>query len=129
MVGAPNWDAHVLGLSLAHSSASHIANHFEAKLKAVGITGVRTPVRAPNANSVAERLVRTLRQECLDHVVIVNERHLFQVLREFIECYNCHRPHRSLGFETPVPTNETRNGAVVSRPVLGGLHHVYARAA
>jgi transposase InsO family protein len=86
-------------------------------------------VRAPNANSVAERLVRTLRQECLDHVVIVNERHLLQVLREFIDYYNCHRPHRSLGLEAPAPVDETRNGPVVSRPVLGGLHHVYARAA
>lgn len=114
---------------LIHDRDSVYGGDFDSKLKAVGVTGIRTPVRAPNANSVAERFVRTLREECLDHVVIVNEWHLLQVLREFIDYYNSDRPHRSLGLEAPVPADETRNGPVVSRPVLGGLHHVYARAA
>lgn len=103
---------------------------FGAKLKGIGVTDIRTPVRAPNANAVAERFVRTLREECLDHVIVVNERHLLEVVGEFTAYYNSHRPHRSLGLETPLPTEVgNRDGPVVSRPVLGGLHHVYARAA
>lgn len=78
---------------------------------------------------MAERLVRTLRRECLDHIIIVNERHLLQVLGEFIDYYNCHRPHRSVNLEPPVPAVATRNGRVESHPILGGLHHIYARAA
>lgn len=114
---------------LIHDRDSVYGRDFGHKLEGVGITELRTPPRAPNANAVAERFVRTLRQECLDHVIIVNERHLLKVLDEFIDYYNSHRPHRSLGLEAPLPAEATRNGRVVSRPVLGGLHHVYGRAA
>jgi|SRR5712692_3766664 len=101
----------------------------DGRLASQGITGVRTPPRAPTANSIAERIVRTIRTECLDHLIVIDERHLHAVLAEFAAYYNRDRPHRSLGLQTPVPRAGLRWGRVVSRPVLGGLHHVYARAA
>jgi len=102
---------------------------FGSKLVDVGIADIRTPYRAPLANSVAERVVRTLRQECLDHVIVLNERHLLALLTEFVCYYNHDRPHRTIELETPVPSPPISHGDVVSRPILGGLHHVYARAA
>jgi transposase InsO family protein len=76
--------------------------------------------------------VRTLRNECLDHVMVVNEAHLRVVLREFVTFYNAERPHRSLDLEAPLSPHQHRaavGGQIRSRPVLGGLHHVYERAA
>jgi transposase InsO family protein len=96
---------------------------------------VLTPFRAPRANAIAERVIRTLRQECLDHVLIVNERHLERVLAEYLRYYNTDRPHRSLDLAPPLPSVRASAapgaaaGRVISRPVLGGLHHTYARAA
>ena len=94
----------------------------------LGIHTLLSPVRAPRANAVAERVIRTLRNECLDHLIIVNEQHLRMVLAEFVEYYNRERPHRSLQFDMPRPTARPAAGSVHSRPVLGGLHHVYERA-
>jgi putative transposase len=102
---------------------------FGAKLKRLGIEQLLTPVRAPRANAVAERMVGTFRRECLDHVVIVNEYHLHALLEEFTTYYNRQRPHRSLRLEPPVPTARPPTGTIRSRPVLGGLHHVYDRVA
>ena len=102
---------------------------FGSKLVGAGIADIRTPYRAPLANSVAERTIRTLRQECLDHVIVLNERHLLALLAELVGYYNNHRPHRTIELETPVPSPPISHGDVVSRPILGGLHHVYARAA
>ena len=97
----------------------------------VGIEALLTPIRAPRANAIAEWVVRTLRNDCLDHLLIVNERHLRAVLREYVTYDNTQRPHRSLGLEPPLPTARTcaPTGSVRARPVLGGLHHVYERAA
>ncbi|HEV2035957.1 MAG TPA: integrase core domain-containing protein [Candidatus Dormibacteraeota bacterium] len=89
-----------------------------------GIVEIRTPYRAPLANSIAERVVRTFRQECLDHVVVFNEWHLLALLTEFVHYYNHDRPHRTIELEAPVPNPPVSRGDVVSRPILGGLHHV-----
>ena len=81
---------------------------------------------------MAERVIRSLRQECRDHVLVLNERHLAVVLTEDLGFYNADRPHRSLGLMPPLPTARgpcATSGPVVARPVLGGRHHVYARAA
>ena len=75
------------------------------------------------------RLVGTLRRECLDHVLIVNERHLHALLVEVTAYYNQQRPHRTLRMESPVPTARAPTGPIRSRPVLGGLHHRYDRVA
>ena len=71
--------------------------------------------------------MRTLRRECLDHILPLSERHVRSVLAEFVAYYNQDRPHRSLGLETPVSRHRPVDGEVVSRPVLGGLHHVWGR--
>ena len=102
---------------------------FGSRLAALGIEQLLTPVHAPRANAVAERLIGTLRRECLDHLIVLNERHLRAVLAEFAEFYNSARPHRTLGLETPLPAVRVTSGPIRARPVLGGLHHAYERAA
>ena len=74
---------------------------FDAVFAGADIRIIRTPVRAPRANAIAERWIGTLRRECLDHLLITGPRHLAVVLREFVEHYNTHRPHRSLQQRPP----------------------------
>jgi hypothetical protein len=69
-----------------------------------GLEIIRTPFRAPQANGVAERFVRTVRSECLDWLLILNDQHLARVLDVFVEHYNGHRPHRALALTPPCPT-------------------------
>jgi transposase InsO family protein len=102
---------------------------FVPKAAAPGVRTVLTPVRAPRANAIAERLVGTLRRECLDHTIVLNERHLRAILSQFVGYYNADRPHRTLDLESPAPTPRSRAGPIRVRPVLGGLHHAYERAA
>jgi putative transposase len=104
---------------------------FDAVLASVGIEAVQTPVASPRANAFAERFVRTVREDCLDHVLFVSRRQLEAVLAEYVRHYNAARPHRGLGLEQPVPrlVQSTTEGRVVRREVLGGLIHEYERAA
>ena len=94
-----------------------------------------TPVRAPQANTYAERWVRTVRAECLDWLLIVGRGHLEQVLRTYLQHYNRHRPHRALGLQPPEPParltilGEDDQGVVHRRDLLGGLLHEYRQAA
>jgi transposase InsO family protein len=80
-------------------------------------------------NAVAERVIGTLRRECLDHHLVLHEPHLRSVLTEFVVYYNRDRPHRTLRWEPPKPASRSPTGPIEVRPVLGGLHHVYERAA
>jgi transposase InsO family protein len=114
---------------LIHDRDAVYGRDLDTRLARLGISGVRTPFRAPRANAVAERVVRTFRTECLDHLIVIHERHLHSVLTEFVEYYNHERPHRALALDTPVPRPISPDGRIVSRPILGGLHHSYARAA
>ncbi|NIN70314.1 MAG: transposase, partial [Anaerolineae bacterium] len=95
----------------------------------LGIEVVFTPFRCPQANAVAERMVGTFRQQCLDHVVVINARHLKRLLHEYVEHYNHARPHRTLDLRAPMPGPRLlrlpNGGRVISRPILGGLHHEY----
>jgi hypothetical protein len=84
---------------------------FDAVFAAADIRIIRTPVRAPRANAIAERWIGTLRRECLDHLLITGPRHLAEVLQEYIAHYNTHRPHRSLGQHPPAH----RPGATLPR--------------
>ena len=102
---------------------------FVGRARGLGVEAVLTPIQAPRANAIAERVVGTLRRECLDHLVILNEPHLRAVLSEFVRYYNDARPHRTLSLETPRPAVHPTAGRIRSRPILGGLHHVYERAA
>jgi transposase InsO family protein len=102
---------------------------FIGRARGLGIETVLTPVRAPRANGMAERVVRTFRTECLDHLIPLDERHLRRLLAEYVAYDNAERPHRSLGLEPPLARARLMNGSICARPVLGGLHHVYQRAA
>ena len=106
---------------------------FMGKARAIGIKTVLTAVRPPQANAIAERVVGTLSRECLDHLMIVNERHLRLVLRKYVAHYNHVRPHQALELWAPDdrrPRSPPRSeGQVVGRPILGGLHHEYQRLA
>lgn len=81
-------------------------------------------------NGHVERQIGTIRRECTDHLLVLNESHLRRVLAEYVEYYNEARPHCSLNGNSPKPRwcSGVRDGPVVSRPVLGGLHHAYGRA-
>jgi putative transposase len=101
--------------------------------QATGIKVLRTPVRAPKANAVCERYLGSARRECLDHVVILNERHMLRVLKEHLAHFNRGRPHQGIDQRLPdgrVPSaGPSQGGQVVAHPVLGGLHHEYRWAA
>jgi transposase InsO family protein len=109
---------------------------FDAVFAAAKIRIIRTPIRAPRANAIAERWIGTLRRECLDHLLITGPRHLAVVLQEYIAHYNTHRPHRSLdqhppayppGGYTPPPSSATIRP--LRRDRLGGLLHEYVQVA
>jgi len=79
------------------------AGPFDEVFRAEGVRVIRTPIRSPKANAFAERFVKTVRRECLDHLLIFGQRHLQWVLREYLRHYNEERPHRGLALETPEP--------------------------
>jgi putative transposase len=111
---------------------SKYSGPFDQVLRSEGIRIVKTPVRAPKANAIAERFVRTVRSECLDWLLVLNRRHLERVLRIYVDHYNRHRPHRALELQPPEP--DERQDRPLAREIrrrdrLGGLIHEYHRAA
>jgi transposase InsO family protein len=105
---------------------------FRGRVKAMGIEEVLIAPRSPWQNPYAERLIGTIRRECLDHVIVLDERHLRRVLCEYLEnYYHPSRTHLSLGKDSPIPrpVQPPQMGEVVSFPILGGLHHRYERRA
>ena len=120
---------------LVHDRDSCYGTPFDRRAHKLGIVHVRTPFRSPRANAIAERWVRSVRIECLDHLFIFNERHLQKVLGEYVGYFNHWRPHRSIGQRapcapaTPAPRRSAQGQKVIAIPVLGGLHHVYQLAA
>jgi putative transposase len=120
---------------LIHDRDAKFSAAFDEVFRTDGIKVVRTPVSAPNANAHAERFVRTLREECLDSLLVVGRRHLESVLREYVDHYNRERPHRALELRAPqpspqeIPLHPRHQTAVRRRDRLGGLIHEYAWAA
>ena len=120
---------------LIHDRDSVFAAGVEDAVTAMGLTVLKTPVRCPQANAFCERLIGTMRRECLDWMIVLNERHIRAVLQEWVTHYNRGRPHASLGSGIPdVPSDQLPAGnghripnrqRVVARPILGGLHHEY----
>jgi putative transposase len=106
---------------------------FDTVFTATDIRIIKTPVRAPRANAIAERFVGSVRRELLDRTLINNQRHAAAVLTEYAEHYNSHRPHRALGQAAPLrplpqsTTSETNT--VRRRDRLGGLLHEYQQVA
>ena len=112
------------------------SDSFDEVFRSHGLEIIRTPFRAPQANGVAERFVRTVRSECLDWLLILNHQHLERVLDVFVEHYNEHRPHRALALTPPRPIRppvarptECGEGRVQRRDRLGGVVHEYKLAA
>jgi transposase InsO family protein len=97
------------------------------RLAAMGIRDRPTAPRSPWQNGQVERLIGSIRRECLDYVVILSEAHLRRVLAQYTDYYNNFRTHRSLTKDTPLQRAIERLGTVTSRPILGGLHHQYCR--
>ncbi len=114
---------------LIHDRDAVYGADFGKRAARLGIRSVRTPVRAPRANAIAERMVETFRRECLDHLVILNDEHLYLILKEFIAYYNRDRPHRGLRLETPEVRARPQGGVLHSQAILRGLHHTYEWAA
>ena len=103
---------------------------FDDVWRSIGARIIRTPMRTPVANAFAERWVGTVRRECLDHLLIVNRRHLERVLKIFVGHYNHHRPHRGLRLRAPndPPADAATAmtlGNIHRRDILGGLIHEY----
>lgn len=127
-------DEHLSGVRfLLRDRDAKFSGPFDEVFRTEGAKVIRTPIRAPRANAFAERFVRTVRSECLDHTLIYGRRHLQRVLRTYLEHYSHERPHRGLELATPVPSpravHQDRTSSIRRRDVLGGLIHEYAWAA
>jgi len=93
-----------------------------------GIKILKTPYHAPRANAVCERFLRSVRQECLDHLLILHEKQLQRVLNAYVTYFNHARPHQGIGQHIPEPSgpalsSHLAGNKVMARPVMGGLHH------
>jgi putative transposase len=118
-----------------HDRDSIYSEGVDRTLVGMGLTVLRTPVRAPQANAFCERLIGTVRRECLDFFIPMTESHLRATLRTWVTHYNRGRPHSSLGPGVPEPPPEGVVGSnghalpegyrVVATPILAGLHHEY----
>ena len=100
---------------------------FIRRLRAMGIRDRPIAPRSPWQNGHAERLIGSLRRECLDHVIVLGERHLRQLLLLYKDYYNRARTHLSLNKDAPVPRAIEAVGRIHASPILGGLHHHYVR--
>jgi transposase InsO family protein len=94
----------------------------------MGIRDKPTALALPWQNGFVERLIGSIRRECVDHIIVLGEMHLRRVLKSYADFYNCVRTHRSLNKDAPVSRTVQRTGVISSRAILGGLHHHYARA-
>jgi putative transposase len=128
-------DLHLFRFVL-HDRDAIFSGSLDLALKDFGIRLLKTPVRAPKANAFGERLVGTIRRECLDLLIPMNERHLRSILREYVTYYNRGRPHSALGpgipepIQVELPASGHRHklpaGTCVAKSaILGGLHHDY----
>src|SRR6476620_51158 len=124
---------------LIHDRDSIFAKHLDESIRALGLTVLKSPRRSPRTNAICERVIGTIRRECLDWVIPISEAHLRLILKEWVAHYNRGRPHSTLGPGVPdppqelaaIPKSESRHrlaaGArVLTKPVLAGLHHEYS---
>ena len=104
---------------------------FREDVKAMGIKEVLSAPRSPWQSAYVERVIGTIRRECLDHVIVLNEASLYRHVKSFLAYYHESRTHLSLGEDTPEPrpVQPPELGAVVAIPQVGGLHHRYERRA
>jgi putative transposase len=117
---------------LVHDRDAKFSGPFDEIIRCEGVRVIKTPIRAPRANAVAERWVRTVRNECLDQLLVFGRRHLERVLRGYLAHFNAERPHRSLQLVPPAGAPRSRgspSGEIRRRDVVGGLIHEYDAAA
>lgn len=119
-----------------HDWDSIYSPDLDSALTSMGVRVLRTPFRAPQAKASCERLIGTVRRECLDFLIPLGEKHLRRILKEWVTHYNRGRPHSSLGRGIPDPEVGCRrvqpcghhfriDHQVVAKAILGGLHHEY----
>jgi len=109
-------------------------DQFEHVAEGSGIDVIHTPIKAPKANSICERFIGSVRRELLDHILILSERHLRRKVKEYVQYFNCARPHQGINGQISIPANPPPPVVPpLSRlqriPILGGLHHDYQWAA
>jgi transposase InsO family protein len=105
--------------------------HFRQRVHNMGIRQILISPRSPWQNPYAERVIGSVRRECLNHVIVLSEAHLKRILRGYIAYYNAVRPHSRLDGNLPIgrEAESPSSGRVIAIPQVGGLHHRYARAA
>ena len=125
---------------LIHDRDSIFSAQLDQQVRNFSLKVLKTPVRSPQANALCERLLGTLRRECLDYWIPLSENHLRRILQAWVSHYNAGRPHMSLGPGIPQPPSHLPVALhvhrhqlpphlkVVARPILGGLHHKYGLA-
>jgi putative transposase len=129
-----NLEGHAGGLKfLIRDRDAKFTAPFDAVLTAIGVRIIKTPVRAPRANAIAERWIASARRECLDRMLITGEGHLRLILDEYVDHYNTHRPHRALHQSPPAgrphPPVLGTDVPVLRRDRLGGLIREYDQVA
>jgi len=115
---------------LIRDNESKFGPCFARVARTSGIKILKTPYHAPRANAVCERFLRSVRQECLDHLLILHEKQLQRVLNAYVTYFNHARPHQGIGQHIPEPSgpalsSHLAGNKVMARPVMGGLHHDY----
>ena len=141
---ADNWYFRVCGIGgqvkfLLHDRHKTFSLGLDEEVARWGIEVLKSPAHAPTANAFCERLIGSIRRECLDYVIPLSESHLKRTLREWVNHYNTGRPHQSLGPGIPdqgeqkLPTKGDREpipqgGRISAKSILGGLHHEYSWA-
>jgi transposase InsO family protein len=112
---------------LIHDRDACYGSIFIRRVRSLGIRDHPTSARSPWQNGYAERLIGSIRRECLDHIVVTGEQHLRHILACYLEYYNAVRTHVSLEKDAPNGRAIQRHGRIEMRPILGGLHHQYVR--
>src|SRR5499427_9937602 len=125
ITGAFPWDSAPRYLIRDRDTAYGLV--FRQRLRAMGIRDKPTAPRSPRQNPYVERLIGTIRRECLDHMIVFGEAHLRRILGRYAAYYNGSRIHRSLNKDAPFSRGIEHLGVITSRPILGGLHHQYCR--
>jgi transposase InsO family protein len=122
---------------LIHDRDSIFSNKVDQGVRNMGLRVIKTPVRTPVANAICERVIGTLRRDCLDFVIPLNQSHFYGILKEWVAHGNKGRPHMSLGLGMPLPPMSRpaplqghrhqlpKTHRVGVRPILGGMHHEY----
>src|SRR5262249_50808558 len=116
---------------LVRDRDSKYSQKFRDQIRKLGIDEIITAPQSPWQNCYVERVIKSVRDECLNHVIVINERHLHRILLSYTSYYNESRTHTALDHDSPIPRAVEPPGAgkIVALPQVGGLHHRYMRRA